>query len=298
MDIVDELRAFVATAQTGSFSAAGEQLGLSNRLTSKYVAALEARLGTRLFQRTTRQVGLTPAGQDLLARAPSVLDDLDALLAEVSETRRGLTGTLRIAAPVTFGELYLAGMLARFAADHTALTLDLRLSDRHEDLAREGIDLAFRMGEPDLLSLKARRLGTFRSVAVASPAYLARHATPDTPETLAEHSCIVDTNRRQPRRWRFLKDGVERTAEIGGRLQVNSARAAAELAAGGHGIAYPPRFAVCAALESGTLVPVLRDFEGESGPLNAVYLEGRTLPRKVRALIDFAVADLRQADIL
>lgn len=298
MDIVDELRAFVATAQTGSFTAAGDQLGLSNRLASKYVAALESRLGARLFQRTTRRVGLTPAGQDLLARAPAVLDDLDALLAEVSETRRGLTGTLRVAAPVTFGELYLAGMLARFAAGHPALTLDLRLSDRHEDLAREGIDLAFRMGEPDLLSLKARRLGTFRAVAVASPAYLSRHGAPGSLEDLAGHSCILDTNRRAARRWRFFQDGTPRFVDVGGRLQVNSARAAAELAAAGHGIAYTPRFAVCTALASGALVPVLPGYDGDSGPLNAVYLEGRTLPRKVRALIDFAVSDLRRADIL
>lgn len=298
MDIVDELRAFVATAQTGSFTAAGDQLGLSNRLTSKYVAALEARLGTRLFQRTTRQVGLTPAGEDLLARAPAVLDGLDDLLAGMAEDRRGLTGVLRVTAPVTFGEIYLGAMLARFAAAHPALVLDLRLSDRHEDLAREGIDLAFRMGQPEMMSLKARRLGTFRSVAVASRDYLARHGNPQDPEALTGHSCIVDTNRRTPRRWRFTRDGTEHVAEVAGRFQVNSARAAAELAAAGHGIAYSPRFAVFEALEAGRLVQLLEDYEGESGPLNAVYLEGRTLPRRVRALIDFAVADLADADIL
>ncbi|MCB1410665.1 MAG: LysR family transcriptional regulator, partial [Rhodobacteraceae bacterium] len=101
MDITDELKAFVATAQTGSFTAAADLLGVSNRLTSKYVAALEGRLGVRLMQRTTRKVGLTPAGEDLLARAPAILNDLDDLLAGVAETSRGLTGLIRISAPVT-----------------------------------------------------------------------------------------------------------------------------------------------------------------------------------------------------
>ncbi|GLO80031.1 hypothetical protein MACH23_34520 [Sulfitobacter pontiacus] len=151
MDIVDELKAFVATARTGSFTAGAEQLGVSNRLTSKYVAELEARLGARLLQRTTRKVGLTPAGEDLLARAPAVLDELDALLGAVSEGSRGLSGIIRVSAPVTFGEVYVAGMLARFAEAHPDLTFDLRLDDRYVDLAADGIDLAFRMGVSETL---------------------------------------------------------------------------------------------------------------------------------------------------
>ncbi|MEC7668964.1 MAG: LysR family transcriptional regulator, partial [Pseudomonadota bacterium] len=125
MDITDELKAFVATAQTGSFTAAADQLGVSNRLTSKYVAELEARLGVRLLQRTTRRVGLTPAGEDLLARAPAILDDLDDLLAEVAEGSRGFTGVIRVSAPVTFGEAYVVGMLARFATANPGVSFDL-----------------------------------------------------------------------------------------------------------------------------------------------------------------------------
>lgn len=157
MDLVDKLKAFVATAQTGSFTAAANQLGVSNRLTSKYVADLEAQLGVRLFQRTTRKVGLTPTGEDLLARAPALLDDLDGLLADVSEGSRGFVGMIRIAAPVTFGETYVAGMLGRFTQHYPELTIDLRLNDRQADLAAEGIDVAFRIGQSDMLSLKARK---------------------------------------------------------------------------------------------------------------------------------------------
>ncbi|MBZ4023885.1 LysR family transcriptional regulator [Rhodobacter sp. TJ_12] len=298
MDLIDELRAFVATAQTGSFTAAADQMGVSNRLTSKYVAALEARLGVRLLQRTTRRVGLTPAGADLLARAPGLLDDLDELITEVAEGSRGFTGLIRLSAPVTFGEIWVAPMLARFGAAHPGLAFDLRLTDRFVDLASEGIDLAFRIGRSEMQSLKQRKLGALRSLVVASPDYLAQHGPPAHPADLAQHACILDTNRRAPRRWVFVRDGAETVVEISGRYQVNSARAAAELAAAGHGLAYVPRLALHEALAQGRLVPVLNEYTSESGVLSAVWLEGRALPRKLRALIDFAQEDLRGTGIL
>lgn len=293
MDIIDELRAFVATARTGSFTAGAEQLGISNRLTSKYVAELESRLGTRLLQRTTRKVGLTPAGEDLLARAPALLDELDALLSNVAEGSRGLTGVIRVSAPVTFGEVYVAGMLTRFARAHPDLTFDLRLDDRFVDLAADGIDLAFRMGVSETLSLKTRKLGTFHTSLVAHPDYVNKHGAPRTPDDLSRHACIVDTNRRQPHRWRFRKDGAEVIAQVRGRFHVNSARAAIELAAASMGVAYAPRFAISDMLETGRLVPLLENFDMDEGPIAAVYLEGRTLPRKIRTLIDFAADDVR-----
>ncbi|WP_281985323.1 LysR family transcriptional regulator [Thalassorhabdomicrobium marinisediminis] len=298
MDIVDELRAFVATAQTGSFTAAARQLGVSNRLTSKYVAELEHRLGVRLLQRTTRKVGLTPAGEDLIARAPALLDDLDDLLGSVAEGSRGLTGVIRISAPVTFGEVYVTGMLARFARQNPALTLDLRLDDRYADLASDGIDLAFRIGRSEMLSLKTLRLGTFSSLLVASPDYIRAHGKPDSPEELTNHTCVVDTNRRVPHKWVFERNGTETVVQIRGRFQVNSARAAMDLALGGLGIAKIPRFALRDTIETGALVPLLEEFGGDSGPVSAVYLEGRVLPRKIRALIDFAAEDIRSAAIL
>ena len=298
MDIVDELRAFIATAKTASFTAAADQLGISNRLTSKYVAALETRLGIRLLQRTTRTVGLTPAGEELLARAPAMLDDLDNLLAEVAESSRGFTGVIRVSAPVTFYECYLGKMLARFAAGNPGLSFDLRLYDGFVDLATEGIDVAFRIGGLDMQSLKVRKLGETYSLLVAHPDYIAAHGAPLEPQNLADHTCILDTNRHLPRRWTFHKAGTDSSVEVRGRFQVNSARAAVELAAAGLGICYAPRFAVVEAMAAGALVPVMTDYAGDTVPVSAVYLEGRPLPRKVRALIDFAVDDIRTAAVL
>lgn len=298
MDVIDQLRAFVATAQAGSFTVAADQLGISNRLTSKYVAELEARLGVRLLQRTTRKVGLTPAGEDLVARAPALLDDLDTLLGEVTESSLGFSGIIRISAPVTFGEIYLTSMLARFAEQNPGLTFDLRFTDRFADLAGEGIDLAFRVGQSEMRSIKARRLGEFQSMLVASPGYVAAHGAPYKPEDLEAHSCIVDTNRRNARRWTFHQGESEIVANVKGRFNVNSARAAIDLAKAGHGIAYAPRFVLSDALTAGDLVPVMTNYQAETGPVSAVYLEGRSLPRKIRALIDFAVEDIRATDIL
>lgn len=297
MDLLDCIRAFVATAETGSFTAAAERLGISNRLTSKYVAELERRLGTRLLQRTTRAVGVTAAGQDVLARAPALLEDLDDLLASVAEDTVQVSGHIRISAAITFGAVYIKGMLGRFLARYPGVSVDLQLDDRYVDLARHGIDIAFRIGEPDLQSLKVRRLGLLASVLVASPGYLARRGTPARPGDLAAHDCIIDTNRRQPLRWSLSANGETETAVVQGRFSVNNAQIAAEFAGEGLGIALCPRFVVSEQLKDGRLIALLPDYEAPLHPLNMVYLEGRTMPRKLRALIEFAVADARQAQL-
>lgn len=293
MDIVDQIRAFVATAQTGSFTAAAERMGVSNRLTSKYVAELEARLGTRLLQRTTRRVGLTPAGEKLLARAPAWLEELEDLLGTVEDESRGFTGVLRVAAPVTFGEIYAADLLSRFAEPHPDLTVELRLSDAYTDLALEGIDLAFRIGRLTDNTLRARRLCRFGMKLVAAPEYIAAQGVPETPEALAAHACIHDTNQRSAQRWRFGPEDALREVQVRSRLQVNSAKVARDLAMAGRGIAYCPEFVVTGDLEAGRLVEVLGEVEKPKHDLHAVYLEGAMLPRKVRALVDFAAEDVK-----
>lgn len=291
MDITEALKSFVATAQTGSFTKGAAQLGISNRLTSKYVAELERRLGIRVFQRTTRRIGLTPAGEELLARAPALLDELELLLSDVSDAAPDISGLIRLSASVTFGELCVAPMLARFAARHPEISVDLRLSDDHVDLASDGLDLAFRIGESARLTVKARKLATMRPVIAASPDYLARHGTPATPADLANHACIIDTNRKTPQRWQL--DANVTAFDVTSRFRVNSARAAAELAVAGCGLTFAPRFVLQDHLDSGALTSVLSQHITIETPISIVYLEGQTLPRKIRTLIEFAVADFR-----
>lgn len=296
MDLVDGLKAFVATAQTGSFTAAAERLGISNRLTSKYVAELEGRIGARLLQRTTRKVGLTPTGQELLARASAILDELDDMLDAVAEESKGLSGLLRISAPVTLGEIYIESLLSRFSVLHPGLSIDLRLNDAYVDLASGGIDLAFRVGTPEVSSLKVRKLGVITSSVVASSGYLAKNGAPGTPQDLNDHVCILDTNRRDPR-WIFL-DGVEEViAAPTRRFMVNSAQVARDWAVAGCGIALCPDFVLTQHIAEGRLVPLLENYGMHSHPFNIIYLEGNILPRKVRSLIDFAVEDARESSL-
>ena len=293
MDLVDGLKSFVATAQTGSFTSAAEQLGISNRLTSKYVAELEVKLGVRLLQRTTRKVGLTPTGQDLLARAPALLEELDDMLGSVSDETRGFTGQLRISAPVTFGEIYIKDLISRFIALHPGLIIDLRLNDANVDLAADGFDLAFRVGTLDVSSLKVRKLGIIKSYVVASPCYLEKHGAPKTPQDLNEHSCIMDTNLSDASRWVFMDGDQESIFMPTRHLLVNSARVARDWAIEGCGIAFCPDFIVAKDISKGHLVPLLKNYETHTHPLSAVYLQGNVLPQKVRALIDFALEDIK-----
>lgn len=299
MDVVDGLKAFVITAQTGSFTEAANRMGISNRLTSKYVAQLEDKIGARLLQRTTRQVGLTPQGEELLARAPALIAELDDLLGCVSENARGLTGSLRISAPVTFGEIYISEMLSRFSILHPNLSIDLRLNDSHVDLAVEGFDVAFRIGSPELNTLKVRKLGTITTVLVANRQYLERYGEPQTPEELEEHICIEDTNRREANRWVFIKDGSEYVFHPSRNFTVNNARIAKSWAKRGMGIALCPSFILHKEEESenGQLVRLLSDYTMKTLPLCAVYLNGKVIPKKVRALIDFAVQDFDNSNL-
>lgn len=296
MDLVDGLKAFIATAQTGSFTEAAERLGISNRLTSKYVAELEARIGARLLQRTTRKVGLTPSGQMLLARVPAILDELDDTLDAISEESKGLSGILRISAPLTLGEIYIESLLSRFAAHHPGLTIDLRLNDAYVDLASGGIDLAFRVGTPEVASLKVRKLGVITSSVVASPDYLGKNGAPFTPQDLSDHVCILDTNRRDAR-WVFL-DGTEEIIGVPSRrFMVNSAQVARDWAIAGCGIALCPDFVLTQDIARGRLVPLLENYGKHTHPFNIIYLEGNVLPRKVRSLIDFALEDIRESNL-
>jgi len=297
MDLVDGLKAFVATAQTGSFTAAAARLGVSNRLTSKYVAELESRIGTRLLQRTTRKVGLTPAGQELLSRAPALLDEIDDMLDVVSEESKGLSGLLRVSAPVTFGEIYIKDMLGRFAELHPGLVIDLRMNDAYVDLATGGFDLAFRIGTSEVSSLKMRKLGVIRSRLVASPDYLAKHTTPRTPQDLQDHVCIVDTNRRESH-WVFLEGEKEMFFTPPRRYMVNSALVARDWAVQGLGITLCPDFVLKRDVKEGRLVPLLENYDKLEHPFSVVYLEGNILPRKVRALIDFAVDDVQRFNLI
>lgn len=291
MDLVQGIRVFVAAVETGSFSGAALRLGISAKLASKYMAELEHRLGAQLLHRTTRRLGMTAAGERLIARAPDWLDLLDEMTGDLRETGRGLSGVLRVSAPVTFGELYVQPMLRRFRSPHVDLQIDLRLSDRFVDLAAEGIDVAIRVGQLQDSALIARRLGQSTLLLVAAPAYLAARGQPQTLEDLTRHTCIRDTNMRGDGAWQLTEQGIVRRVTVSGHYLVNSARAARDLAVGGEGIALCPDYMVRDDLESGRLLHVLCETTGPVLDIHAVHLAQRRLARRTRAVMDFMARD-------
>ncbi|MBF9031602.1 LysR family transcriptional regulator [Rhodobacterales bacterium HKCCE3408] len=286
MDLIDGMRTFAAVVEAGSFTAAGDRLGMSKKLASKYVAELESRLRVQLLRRTTRSLSLTNAGSRYYPRCVAVLEEIDALGAEIREGETGLSGLLRVSAPVTFGELFLQDALADFREDNPDLVIDLRLNDRFVDLAGEGFDLAIRIGVLEDSTLVARKLGETEIVAVASLDYLARAGMPESPADLSRHACLRDSNFRAGQAWAFEIGGTMQRIPVTGGYLVNSATAVRRLALRGAGIALCPDYAVAQDIAAGRLRRVLADFPSPTLGINAVFPDARRLPARTRAALD------------
>lgn len=287
MDTIESIRSYAAVAQAGSFTAAADSLGLSRALTSKYVAQLEKRLGVRLLNRTTRSVEMTSAGRAYLERALRLLEDFDSLEAAVRDQRAEPGGQLRVAAPVTFAELFLPTILADFSRRYPKLQVSLSLSDRHVDLVSEGFDVAIRIGELKESSLVARRLASSTVLLCASPGYLAVHDAPAHPADLVGHHCVLDDNFREADRWPFMIDGKPQTLSVDGPIRVNSASIVRALLLAGQGIGMCPSFLVADDVRAGRLQLLLPEFQTAGIGIHAVYPHSRHLASSVRAFVDF-----------
>jgi DNA-binding transcriptional LysR family regulator len=293
MDRLDCDRTFVAVLETGSFSRAADRMGVSPGQASKLVSKLETDLGVRLINRTTRALSATEAGQAYYERLKSLIEEFDALDASVRNVAGVAKGRLRLTAPLTFGTMQLASALIEFAEAYPEIELDVSFSDRVANLIDEGFDMAIRIGGPADSSLIARRLCDVRIVTAASPTYLKTHKTPQTPADLAEHACIVDTNFRDPLVWRYRVGGETIGMAVRPRARFSNAEACLKAAEAGLGVVRLPNFAVGRSIQSGALIPMLRDFATEPGGVFALYPPGRGLALKVRALVDFLVRRYR-----
>lgn len=287
MDTLDGMRTFVAIVDQGSFTAGAERLGISKGLASKYLAQLEARLGVRLLQRSTRRLHPTEAGLAYYERARQIIDEIAELEAAIGEGRDAPRGRLTIAAPQTFGERFVSDAAAAFLAAYPDVDVDLYFSDRYINLVEEGIDVAIRIGQLEDSSLVSRRLGEVQLIACASPAYLARHGTPRRPADLATHQCVRDRNFRRGARWPFTHGDVQEEVDIGGRLILNGIMASHRATLAGAGIGLLASYMIEDDLAAGRLVRVLEDHRSVALPISAVYPHRRHLAAKVKAFVDF-----------
>ncbi len=286
MDRFDEISAFAAVADARSFTQGARRLGVSSAQVSKLVARLENRLGSRLLNRTTRDVSLTDTGRAYLERARVLLEDFEALETSVRD-ETGPKGLLKISAPMSFGASQLTPALLDFAVAYPDVALDVSSTDRMVNLVEEGFDVGVRIGRLSDSSLIARKLAAVRMVTCASPEYLQAHGAPLTPEDLSGHTAIIDTNASDPTVWRFASDNGSHDVRVHGRLSFAGADACVAAARRSLGVTRSPAFAAAQDLREGRLEPLLCAYEPEQIYVHAVYPHGRHLAAKVRAFVDF-----------
>ena len=292
MSEIDEMRNFVRVVDAGGISRAAEQAGMAKSGVSRRLSDLEARLGTRLLNRTTRRQSLTDAGRDYYQGAIKLLGDLEELDGMVSGESEALTGNLRLALPLSFGLAHLGRPIDEFTQLHPGLRLNIDFSDRQIDLVEQGIDLGVRVSNLADSSLRARRLCTIHLALCASPDYLARHGTPRSMEELAKHKVLqYDIGGGQRLRMRD-DDGQEVMMPTSPHLVANNGDFLSRMAVCGLGLTMSPTFIAGPALRDGRLVPVLRRNWPEPLAAWAVYPQTRYLSQRARVFIDFMVERL------
>ncbi len=286
MDRLKAMQTFIQIADQGSLTRAADALGSSLPAVVRSLAALEAHLGVRLFQRTTRRLSLTDEGRRYLTSAREVLLAADAAERALKDEAREPAGRLTVTAPVLFGHMYVAPAITRFLQRHPKMRCTVLLHDRTVNLLEEGIDVGIRISPLEDSSLVAQQLGTIRRVVVASPDYLRRHGTPRHPRDLEGAPCVrgrIDA----PPQWSFHEGGRQVTATPHSRLEFNHLAPAIEACAAGMGFGTFFSYQVLPHVAQGRLALVLEDFEPPPRPVSVIYPHARLLPTRTRAFIEW-----------
>lgn len=288
MDKLESIRAFVAVAKSGGFSAAARVMGQPLPTVSRKVADLEESLGVRLFERSTRRVALTENATAYFEACLRLLDDMRDADDTVVGEYRSPKGELTITAPVGFGRQHLQPVVVEFLRAFPDVDLQLLLVDRLVNLVDEHVDLAIRISQLPDSSLVARMVGEIKMVVCASPGYLAAHGVPVHPSELKQHSCIAWSSLGPYKAWSFLNGGVETMFPIKVRLTTTLPESAIDAAVENLGLTQVTSYQAATAVKAGLLVPVLRAFESAPTPVSLVHPSSRRVPEKLRAFLDFS----------
>jgi DNA-binding transcriptional LysR family regulator len=288
MQNLEDVLAFVRVVETGGFSRAAHRLGVSKSIVSRRVARLEAELGVRLLNRTTRGIAPTDAGLDFKARCVDILNQLDAAREAVACRERDVAGTLRLSVPLSFGVTRLAPAVAAFAATHPRVAIDVSFSDRFVDLVNDGFDAAIRIGILPDTSLIGRRLGAIEAYVIASPAYLEQHGRPEKPQALAHHECLIYSGGARDT-WQFRSGRKWISVRPQGRFRADNGEALRAAAIAGLGIAVLPDFLVEDSVRAGELMRILEHYPLPEASIQLLRPGGGTAPARVAAFGDFLV---------
>ncbi|MET3907171.1 DNA-binding transcriptional LysR family regulator [Bradyrhizobium sp. S3.3.6] len=294
MDRLLQLEVFSRTAELGSLSKAADALRMSNAAASRHLRALEERLAVRLIERNTRRQWLTEAGQELLQRCSTLLNELAEAEDAVSDRALSPKGMLRVTSSLSFAMIYMAPMLPAFRKLYPKLDVQITAANRYPDFIEAGIDVAIRTREqePDS-NIIIRRIGQMRRVLAAAPSYLAAHGVPEHPADLARHDMLVYNLANDPYSLRLSQGSTTQTVRIAPTLDSNDGQIICGAARAGLGILIQPVYIVQSDIASGKLVPVLTDWELPLLTMNVAYQNRVRLPAKIRVFSDFLVDHIR-----
>ena len=296
MDLLNAMQAFVRVAQSGSFCQAAQALGISSATVSRQIAALEKQLSARLLQRSTRSVVVTEAGQRYLKRCKAIFDEIAAASAEAGSSQSRVAGCLRLHTITAFGIEHLMPLVGGYQERYPELAIELSLTEATPALLEEGLDvlitLSRGLSDSDFV---AQPLGRVFSVLCASPAYLARHGVPTSPEALHAHRCIKLADPLYPDGWYFEEKGRTSLFRFQDVLRVNQPEAACQAAASGMGLCLLPGFVAAKAMSEGRLLRVLADRRLHLREVYALYSSRRFLDAKIRTWVDYLKGHLPRA---
>lgn len=285
-----DIMAFVTAVKAGSFTAAAAALGITRSAVGKSVARLEARLGARLLNRTTRKLSLTDEGLVVFDRWSQILEDLEEVDATMAQRRGKPTGTLRLTAPLSFGQRHILPVLNAYIKTWPDIQADVWFTDRFVDLIEEGIDVAVRIGGiKEDSRILSRTIGGQQFITCASPDYLAQKGVPSTPDDLRQHDTLFFLSGQRPMPWRFQMDDRVEVFDGPGHVNIDSSEALREAALSGFGLIQLPTYITGKDLQRGELVEVLAGYRPPSDPIRLIYPSKRHLSPRTRAFIDLLV---------
>lgn len=284
----EDMSLFIRVVEAEGISRAADQLGLAKSAVSRRLMELEKRLGVKLLNRTTRTSSLTEAGHQYYEQALSIIADVDDLNRRTIDENAALEGTIKLAAPLSFGLNHLSPAIDAFLDENPNVAMQIDFSDRHVDLIEEGLDMGFRIADLKDSNLIARKICPMRILICASPDYLENHGVPKTPGDLKQHKLLRYSMAGGRRRWTLLdKNGNAHYVPINSSLEANNGEFLKDMAIAGRGIIATPTFISWQAIATGELVPVLTDYQFPAINAYAVYPANRFLSQRVRALITF-----------
>ena len=291
-----QISTFVEVVARGSLSAAARAEGIAPAMIGRRLDALEARLGVKLLQRTTRKLVLTNEGAAFLDDCQRILGELEEAESAVAERSARASGHLLVSAPAGFGRQHVAPLLPSFLAEHRDVTINLNLSDRLVDVIGEGVDVAIRIASLSDSSLVGVKLADNQRVLVGSPAYFKRHGTPRALADLARHNCLAMSSEGSQRGWTFVEHGKAVTLKLAGNMVCNDGEVLHDWALAGKGLAWRSMWEVGPEIRAGRLCTVLDEHAAPGNDIHAVFAQRRHLPLRIRAFVDFLRHTFHQPD--